>query len=355
MYRHGHAPAGVRQHLFFLLVIIAAAALVTLVGCNNGSHKLIPPTPTAAGATYVGRETCKTCHPAIDTDYNTQKHAQNFHTAHPPNDLITGLGGKCAACHVTGFGESGGYDPAHPASVVSLRMEGIQCESCHGAGSNHAANPSKTNINRVPIAKSTCYHCHVGSYKQLDNPVAAKTDADLASAKPSAVSGPHHPQALYFEGKGGFGVTDMPGMHAKTVPNQCVTCHLQPNISSTTGKVDHSAETLDVDFSACNTCHIDGEATFEASEADIVAQLIEMGGVDATDATLPDATANGGLLAAYAAANNITDASDPTLQVVKNYKAARYNYLYIIADKSHGAHNISFTRRLLTDARAKLQ
>lgn len=45
---------------------------------------------------------------------------------------------ECLDCHVTGFGRATGF-----VDMFSTpRLKGVQCESCHGPGSLHAARPA---------------------------------------------------------------------------------------------------------------------------------------------------------------------------------------------------------------------
>lgn len=74
---------------------------------------------------------------------------------------------KCAECH---------KDPQHDPSYASWQQtvhaaNNVGCESCHGAGSVHVANPSKTNI--LTGADSTrpavCGQCHGPVHDQFQN------------------------------------------------------------------------------------------------------------------------------------------------------------------------------------------
>ncbi|MCP4714106.1 MAG: hypothetical protein GY868_03230, partial [Deltaproteobacteria bacterium] len=66
----------------------------------------------------------------------------------------------CIACHVTGYGQTGGYSLQDPAA--SGHLEGVQCEACHGPG--HTACSDYTR--RAPVKKKarawkrTCLACH---------------------------------------------------------------------------------------------------------------------------------------------------------------------------------------------------
>ena len=61
----------------------------------------------------------------------------------------------CVGCHVTGWKQ--------PQGVCRIdQTEGrreVGCEMCHGAGSLHAAGPTKTNI-KSDVTAATCTGCH---------------------------------------------------------------------------------------------------------------------------------------------------------------------------------------------------
>jgi len=64
----------------------------------------------------------------------------------------------CGACHTTGY-DPAGVNP-NPGIVGTWEFEGIQCERCHGAGSDHVAAPSSVNIT-VDDTAAACGQCHV--------------------------------------------------------------------------------------------------------------------------------------------------------------------------------------------------
>jgi cytochrome c5 len=89
---------------------------------------------TPGSPRYVGNESCRACHAAAFTVYDQMKHAHAWATLE--------LAGKqcdvgCIGCHTVGFEQPGGF--CRLADAVTWRNVG--CESCHGPGETHAANP----------------------------------------------------------------------------------------------------------------------------------------------------------------------------------------------------------------------
>jgi len=112
------------------------------------------PVPVAAGEPrYVGIETCSNCHQEERKFWDTTSHAKAYatlSTAHKEFNL------DCVGCHVTGYEKAGGSTVTH---VEGLRD--VQCEVCHGPGSNHAERPlDKTAIRRTPDIDSCSSACH---------------------------------------------------------------------------------------------------------------------------------------------------------------------------------------------------
>ncbi|MBI3361509.1 MAG: hypothetical protein HY023_10405 [Chloroflexi bacterium] len=102
----------------------------------------------------------------------------------------------CGTCHTTGYSPEGHQDDM-PGIVGTWAEPGIQCEACHGAGSNHAANPRGVRlvVDRDP---ELCGACH------------RRGDVTAVDAKGGFID--HHEQyeELY---------------QSKHIALDCVTCH----------------------------------------------------------------------------------------------------------------------------------
>ncbi len=138
-----------------------------LAACEGG---LECPKPIKGQATYVGAETCKTCHmPAyefwkkalvkVPGKTETGKiierlsgHSKAWQTL---VDANKSMDRNCIGCHSVGFMKPGGY-----CKVKDVKpFENVQCESCHGPGSLHAQTGDKKKIQRQ-VPESTCRSCH---------------------------------------------------------------------------------------------------------------------------------------------------------------------------------------------------
>ncbi len=103
------------------------------------------------GALYVSARECARCHPDAHRQWRTQPHARALERL-PPADRQRA---ECLECHVTGFGEWGGW-----AEGATVDLGGVQCEACHGPGSLHPAAPMPRSL---AAAAEGCRGCHTRS------------------------------------------------------------------------------------------------------------------------------------------------------------------------------------------------
>ncbi|MDX1616462.1 MAG: multiheme c-type cytochrome [Candidatus Promineifilaceae bacterium] len=73
----------------------------------------------------------------------------------------------CGACHTTGYSPAGNQDGLE--GIVGTWAEpGIQCEECHGPGSNHASHPASFEM-KVDRDAAACGDCHFrGVVEEVD-------------------------------------------------------------------------------------------------------------------------------------------------------------------------------------------
>jgi len=98
------------------------------------------------GAHYLGTNSCKDCHVSQWAQWSGTKHATAYQTLANGDDWNNHA---CLPCHVTGYAMLGG----HSTSSLSPDLWGVQCEECHGMGTDHA-------ISGVEVAEASCLKCH---------------------------------------------------------------------------------------------------------------------------------------------------------------------------------------------------
>ena len=108
-------------------------------------------------AQFAGSSTCAECHSSIhDWEANTA-HAGALQTL---EQIGMGSNPNCLPCHTVGFGLPSGYTN----QIETPHLAGVQCENCHGAAANHAANPQDFTVKpRVELAAEVCGGCHTGA------------------------------------------------------------------------------------------------------------------------------------------------------------------------------------------------
>ncbi len=102
---------------------------------------------------YLGSEGCKGCHAPAYRQWKSTAHARAFATLASARQTANL---DCVPCHVTGFERPGG-----PARLAELGPRGdVGCESCHGPGSAHAAQPTVPLDHPRRVPERVCAECH---------------------------------------------------------------------------------------------------------------------------------------------------------------------------------------------------
>jgi YVTN family beta-propeller protein len=131
------------------------------------------------GPKYVGSYACGSCHQGPTMGYQLSRwrlgpHAQAYAVLATPKAAeiarSMGVSGEpqrapaCLNCHVTG-----GRTPPAVTKTFDI-MEGVGCESCHGAGSEYMAEavmrdrPTAKKAGLQPVTRQTCVACHARAH-----------------------------------------------------------------------------------------------------------------------------------------------------------------------------------------------
>jgi hypothetical protein len=118
---------------------------------NNAFFKVSGPAPS-----YAGALACSGCHAAIHNNELNTKHAQAFETLRAIGQHTNA---SCLPCHTVGYGLPTGFI----SEAATPRLEGVQCENCHGPAANHAGSETDPVYRpRIEIASQVCGGCHNG-------------------------------------------------------------------------------------------------------------------------------------------------------------------------------------------------
>ncbi len=102
---------------------------------------------------FLGVSTCTRCHTSEARAYSSTKHAQAFQTLAAKGQQNNP---DCVSCHVVGFEYVNGYDRVpHPDTPGRDTLRNVQCEACHGYGTQHDRGGEW-----AAAAKSSCANCH---------------------------------------------------------------------------------------------------------------------------------------------------------------------------------------------------
>jgi predicted CXXCH cytochrome family protein len=101
---------------------------------------------------FAGETVCASCHEPEARQWRTTSHAFAYKTL---LDRHRHFHPRCVGCHVLGFGQPGGFE----IGAAETHLQNVQCESCHGPGALHAADPGKGHIRRE-VGPEVCLGCH---------------------------------------------------------------------------------------------------------------------------------------------------------------------------------------------------
>ncbi len=225
---------------------------------------------------------------------------------------------NCGTCHTTGYKPDGNQDGLE-GLIGTWAEPGIQCERCHGPGSNHASDPYGFAL-KIDRTAQLCGECHIrGSVDEIDakggftkhHEQAEELYASKHFAIGCVACHDPHASALYADeevnpDKGIW--NDCEDCHFNEAANQksqtmvavgveCTDCHMAPmaksaqgNLDTYTGDIDSHLFGINVDpnapqFSedgsvtmpyitipyACQHCHIEGGGASARSVEELAA------------------------------------------------------------------------------------
>jgi hypothetical protein len=205
------------------------------------------------GANYVGIGTCKQCHsggPANTAWSMADSWSQTAHASMMKNGingvLSNHYSGSCIQCHTVGYDTAptavnGGFDDvaaklgwtfpttlapsnwdAVPAALQNLAN--IQCENCHGAGSEHASNGGNPLLISKSFGSGDCGQCHGEAPNHVKT---AEWNNSLHAVTTTDPSGPGRDGCVGCHTGGGF-IQRMQGQtitNTDYIPINCQACH----------------------------------------------------------------------------------------------------------------------------------
>lgn len=208
--------------------------------------------PLVQGAEFVGVKVCSKCHFDQGDSWKTTAHARSLDSLKPGAKAAAKSKAKldpakdysadkdCVGCHVTGYGEPGGYRADMDADSAR-QFAGVGCEACHGAGGGYrsvhgdAGDRLKVSGNTTPRQaaadagqnfdyEKACARCHLNypgspwaEVKVPHTPFTPTLDAKYGlDFRKSALAGEkNNPIHMHFKLRGVFKGGPIPAIRAE--------------------------------------------------------------------------------------------------------------------------------------------
>lgn len=327
---------------------------------------------------YTGAGNCVFCHAANYYVWKlTTKHGEAFHGL---VDEKSESKQECLPCHTAGFGCS----PCHIVGGDKRLFRGVQCENCHGPGSNHAkglVRMPKPNLSaeackchgerhsailgewkrskhafslsdlknsKEEKPEEKCLHCMSVDFIVSKGKVTLETAREPVTClvchdphnnkygyqlrKPKEeICNPCHAadegvpaQQEMLTGIGGKAGTPFGRGHGAVRGVDCVTCHMHKREPLKKNEPHVSGHSFEPNVEECNRCHSDGQRLWEETQ-----------------------TAIKGSLAVLEAKLDTVDPSKLDAEKKKIYEEAKFDYDFIKNEGSFGIHNKPYADSLI--------
>lgn len=128
----------------------------TLDTAINKLGKRQAKTAVKSDSPYLGSRSCAPCHAAQMATWQKTRHATAYTTLEKDKQQFNQ---GCLPCHVTGVSME---QASESLSIIEDRR-GVGCETCHGPGRLHIANPKSNPMTHKP-GPDVCLACHSGPH-----------------------------------------------------------------------------------------------------------------------------------------------------------------------------------------------
>jgi hypothetical protein len=194
---------------------------------------------------YRGAAYCQGCHAggAGGNQYTSWAASAHAHTWNTLQEVGQEQNPACLQCHTVGSRgldadpalDNGGYD-----ETAVARLYGVQCENCHGAGSDHPADFTSV---RVTLEANLCGNCHNGiHHPTFDEWSGSPHNSVVAEPAGRAACVKCHNGAYagaYLDDPAGF---VNPSAVTDTMAITCAVCH-DPHGNSNPGNLRNASVT----------------------------------------------------------------------------------------------------------------
>jgi 2',3'-cyclic-nucleotide 2'-phosphodiesterase (5'-nucleotidase family) len=98
---------------------------------------------------YASEQACVTCHSTEHKAWVMSRHSHAYETLNRVNKAFDP---ECLSCHVTGWGENGGFI----SEVDTPKLKNVQCEVCHSPRLDHIKNLERNLEVDAKIGRASC-------------------------------------------------------------------------------------------------------------------------------------------------------------------------------------------------------
>jgi hypothetical protein len=119
------------------------------------SENLLEKIPRTKSPSFAGTPACIKCHAQAGEVWTGSAHARALKTLEEEGH---GRDPDCVGCHVVALKASGGFRSASETPELA----NVGCESCHGPGAAHAAEPKQFKMGKA--GPESCAACHVPAH-----------------------------------------------------------------------------------------------------------------------------------------------------------------------------------------------
>lgn len=249
--------------------VLLSLTMLTLAACTDTKTVFVErplfddPPAVAAGflgygtqqAQVTGLTVCGSCHSGKQRGWEDTEHAHAFAT-------LENSGGSqefCESCHAVSERGNSTSGPGGWTATADSRYEDVQCESCHGPGQTHVANPGASQpLASIAVGADVdtgCGECHSGSHNPFLEEWSASrhgfAGSEFARNRESCQSCHEGRQALVTLG---VNSTYTEQDASVTQPITCSVCH-DPHGSTNPAQLRMPIDVRNVDQNLCMKCH----------------------------------------------------------------------------------------------------
>jgi hypothetical protein len=116
------------------------------------TEKLLDMLPRTPGPEFAGSKACISCHTQAGKVWLESRHSSALKTL---EEESSDRDPDCTGCHVVGLSSNKGFK----SRAATPDLADVGCESCHGAGKNHAVQPFTHKMQN--LGEKSCQQCHV--------------------------------------------------------------------------------------------------------------------------------------------------------------------------------------------------